>query len=82
MLHSLRKLADNLREYYIVPNKLPESYFDLPEPLPPLPASFHDLKSQFLGMFPVLNSPDDIKKAINELKKSYLVKYLPSTISK
>jgi hypothetical protein len=76
-LRSLRNYADSLREYYTVPSKLPDSYFNLPKPLPKLPTSYYDLPTHLAKLFPVYNNSHDIKQAINELRKEFQVSYLP-----
>src|SRR6185369_15798321 len=71
-----RNFADSLREYYTVPNKLPDSYFNLPKPLPKLPTSFYNLPSHLSKLFPDLNNTQDIKHAITELRKEFQVSFL------
>jgi hypothetical protein len=76
-LRSLKQLVESLREFYIVPNKLPQSYFNLPPPKQQLPPTYHSLPSHLAIKFPILNDSTEIKNAVAELRLTYNVPFLP-----
>jgi hypothetical protein len=77
-LANLKSQVDKLREFYYVPNKLPESYFDLPPPKSPLPPSFKDLPSHLVNHFPTNNDPESIKNHVQLLRdNNFAVLRLP-----
>jgi hypothetical protein len=77
-LRDLKFQVDKLREFYYVPNKLPESYFNLPPPKSPLPPSYKDLPSHLANQFPTDNDSETIKDHVQLLRdNNFAVKRLP-----
>lgn len=77
----LRNLGSSIRElrkYFAIPPRLPESYFNLPPPKIPLPVSFKDLVPEVAHLFPLDPSNQDVGKVVQELRAKYYFKKLPS----
>jgi hypothetical protein len=82
-LRNLRELVGKLRDHYYVPNKLPESYFNLPPPKLPLPPSYTDLPEYIAQYFPVDNNPERILSGVQILRdENYAVWKLPQDFIK
>jgi hypothetical protein len=67
-LTKLKEAVNALKEDYLVPSKLPDEYFNLPPPKIRLPGDFRDLPLHLSQMFPILDSPEELKKAVKILR--------------
>jgi hypothetical protein len=77
-LKDLKKFADQLRDHYYVPSKLPDSYFQLPPPKKPLPPSYKDLPPNITKHFPVDNNSESIHDGTEILRENnFAVRRLP-----
>jgi len=78
-LRDLKELTNELREFYYVPSKLPESYFELPPPKTQLPSSYKELPANLAKHFPTPNDPEVIKFCTELLRSNnYAVRRLPT----
>jgi len=81
----LKELGQRIRELknlFIVPSKIPDSYFDLPPPKIPLPSSYEFLDKEFLYMFPLDTTEYRIRDVVRDLRKKYFFKQLPENFFK
>ena len=77
-LRSLSVYCRRLREFYIF-HRLPETYFDLPQPKPPLPCTPQELNNRVKGSFPFKpKDSEDFKHHIALLRNYYSFSQLPN----
>jgi hypothetical protein len=77
-LTHLKDLRIKLAEFYSIPSKLPEKYFDLPQQQA-LPDNYHDLPHELAILFPVINDPLEIGNVSKTLRNhNFLFRFLPN----
>lgn len=77
-LRELSQYVRLLRKYYTF-ERVPPTYFDMPEPKPPLPATPQALDSEIAHLFPFLpKDATDFRRHIDILKEYYTFKRIPN----
>src|SRR5260364_338565 len=77
-LRDLSQYVWLLRKYYTF-ERVPPTYFDVPEPKPPLPATPQALDSEIGHLFPFLpKDATDFRRHIDILKEYYTFKRIPN----
>ena len=77
-LRDLSHYVRLLRKYYTF-EKVPPTYFDVPEPKPPLPATPQALDSEIAHLFPFLpKDASDFRRHIDILRDYYTFKRIPN----
>jgi hypothetical protein len=69
-MRNIRELINLLKDEFYVPNKLPNSYLDLPPKKKQLPNDYRDLPPHLAVNFPVLNNKEDIIKMVALLRNN------------
>jgi hypothetical protein len=77
LLKTLGTRVKELKKQFVVPQKLPASYFNLPPPKISLPPSYNLLDEEFSHFFPLDTSIHKVGDVVRDLRKKYFFKHLP-----
>ena len=78
-LVDVSRYTSELHDKFYFKGSLPDSYFNLPPPKKKLPSDYRELPSELSYLFPVLDTPEDLKKAAKTLREAdYAFRRIPN----